>query len=164
MKNETYILVFEGTYRDSDYLSLTWSRLVEYHYFEILLSYSTDGINWSNPVEVYIPKNNGSKSSAPFVLSNDKNQLIISFQTNEDSIKSGFGGDSYSIMKVMISKLDIPIQNINKYSFDALCNNNKSPIEGNSVWNGMMIINNSLYTCSSDNVIKYSESTIIVFS
>ena len=46
--------------------------------------------------------------------------IIISFQTNEDSIKSGFGGDSYSIMKVMISKLDIPIQNINKYSFDVI--------------------------------------------
>ena len=77
MKNGTYILVFEGTYRDSDYPSLTGSRLVEYHWFEILLSYSRDGINWSNPVEVYIPKNNGSKSSAPFVLTNEKNQLIF---------------------------------------------------------------------------------------
>ena len=82
---------------------------------------------------------------------------IISFQTDEDSIKRGFKGDSYSIMKVMISRPGIPIQNINKNSFYALCNNNKSPIGGNSVWNGMMIINNTLYTCSSDNVIKYSE-------
>ena len=80
MKNETYILVFEGTYRDSDYLSLTGSRLVEYHYFEILLSYSTDGINWSNPVEVYIPKNNESLSI--FSKFNEISQRILIFQKN----------------------------------------------------------------------------------
>ena len=160
MKDGTYILVFEGTYRDRDYPLLTGSRLQEYHWFEILLSYSRDGLNWSNPIEVHIPKNNGSKSSAPFVLSNERNQLIISFQTDEDSITSGFEGDSYSIMKVMISKPDIPIQNINNNSFYALCNNNNSPIGGKSVWNGMMIIKNTLYTCSSENLIKYSEIPI----
>ena len=160
MKDGTYILVFEGTYRDRDYPLLTGNKLEEYHWFEILLSYSRDGINWSNPVEVHIPKNNESKSSAPFVLSNERNQLIISFQTDEDSIISGFKGDSYSIMKVMISKPDIPIQHINNNSFYALCNNNNSPIGGNSVWNGMMIIKNILYTCSSNNLIKYSEIPI----
>ena len=164
LKNGTYILVFEGTYRDSDYPSLTGNKLEEYHWFEILLSYSLDGLNWSNPVEIYIPKNNGSKASAPFVLSNDKNQLIISFQTDEDCIKSGFEGDSYSIMKVMISKPDIPIQNINNNSFYALCNNNNSPKGGNSIWNGMMIIKNTLYTCSSDNLIKYSQIPIYKYN
>ena len=160
MKDGTYILVFEGTYRDIDYPLLTGSKLKEYHWFEILLSYSRDGLNWSNPVEVYTPKYNGSKSSAPFVVSNEKNQLIISFQTDEDSITSGFAGDCYSIMKVMISKPNITIQNINNNSFYALCNNNNSPIGGSSIWNGMMIIKNTLYTCSSDNVIKYSKIPI----
>ena len=63
-------------------------------------------------------------------------------------------------MKVMISKPGISIENINKDSFYALCNNNNSPIGGKSVWNGMMIIGNFLYTCSSDNLIRYSEIPI----
>ena len=49
------------------------------------MSYSKDGINWSNPVEIYVSKNNGTKSSAPFILCNDNNQLIVSFQTDEES-------------------------------------------------------------------------------
>ena len=160
MKDGTYIMVFEGTYRDKDYPLLTGKYLNEHHWFEILLSYSKNGINWSNPVEIYVSKNNGTKSSAPFVLSNENNQLIISFQTDEDSYTSGFDGDIYSIMKVMVSRPGITIENINKDSFYALCNNNNSPIGGKSVWNGMMILGNILYTCSSDNIIKYSEIPI----
>ena len=163
MKDGTYVLVFEGTYRDIDYPLLTGRTLKEYVWFEILLSYSKDGINWSNPVEVFTPKNSGSKASAPYVVSNELNQIIISFQTDEDSITSGFKGDSYSIMKVMVSKPGIPIEKINKNSFYALCNNNNSPIGGISVWNGMMVIeNNILYTCSSNNLIKYSEIPLYV--
>ena len=63
-------------------------------------------------------------------------------------------------MKVMISKPDIPIQNINNNSFYALCNNNNSPIGGKSIWNGMMIIKNTLYIWSSENLIKFSEIPI----
>jgi hypothetical protein len=63
-------------------------------------------------------------------------------------------------MKVMISKSNIDIKDINKDSFYALCNNNNSPINGTSIWNGMMIMNNILYTFSSDNLIKYSEIPI----
>ncbi len=47
-------------------------------------------------------KNNGTKSSAPFVLCTENNQLIVSFQTDEDSYNFGYDGDIYSIMKVMI--------------------------------------------------------------
>ena len=60
-------------------------------------------------------------------------------------------------MKVMISKPGIPIEKINKNSFYALCNNNNSPIGGLSNWNGMMLLDNILYTVSSENTIKYSE-------
>ena len=160
MKDGTYILVFEGTYRDRRYPLLTGDYLKEYHAFEILLSYSKDGIIWSNPVEIYTPKNNLSKASAPFVVSTEDNQIIISFQTDEDSLQNGHRGDLYSIMKVMISKPGINIKNINKHSFYAICNSNNSPINGTSIWNGMMIIQNFLYICSSDNTIKYSEIPI----
>ena len=124
------------------------------------MSYSKDGVNWSNPVEIYVSKNNGTKSSAPFILCTDNNQLIVSFQTDEDSYDFDYKGDIYSIMKVMISKPGIPIEMINQDSFYALCNNNKSPIGGVSNWNGMMLFDNILYTVSSDNKIKYSEIPI----
>ena len=160
MKDGTYVLIFEGTYRDRDYPLLTGTFLGHHKWFEIVMSYSKDGINWSNPVEIYVSKNNGTKSSAPFVLCNDKNQLIVSFQTDEESYDFGYDGDIYSIMKVMISKPGIPIENINQDSFYALCNNNNSPIGSLSNWNGMMLLGNTLYTVSSENTIKYSELPI----
>ena len=160
MKDGTYVLIFEGTYRDRDYPLLTGKYLGHHKWFEIVMSYSKDGINWSNPVEIYVSKNNGTKSSAPFVLCNDKNQLIVSFQTDEESYDFGYDGDIYSIMKVMISKPGIPIEEINRDSFYALCNNNNSPIGALSNWNGMMLLGNTLYTVSSENTIKYSEIPI----
>ena len=160
MKNGKFLLVFEGTYRDRRYPLLTGEYLDEYHSFEILLSYSNDGIIWSNPVEIYTSHYNLSKASAPYVVSTDNNQIIISFQTDEDSLPNGYRGDMNSIMKVMISKPNIDIKDINKDSFYALCNNNNSPVNGTSIWNGMMIVNNILYTFSSDNTIKYSEIPI----
>ena len=63
-------------------------------------------------------------------------------------------------MKVMISKPGIPIENLNQNSFYALCNNNNSPIGALSIWNGMMLLYNILYTVSSENTIKYSEIPI----
>ena len=124
MKDGTYVLIFEGTYRDKDYPLLTGKYLGHHKWFEIVMSYSKDGINWSNPVEIYVSRNNGTKSSAPFVLCTETNQLIVSFQTDEESYDFGYDGDIYSIMKVMISKPGIPIEEINKDSFYALCNNN----------------------------------------
>ena len=160
MKDGTYVLIFEGTYRDRDYPLLTGTYLGHHKWFEIVMSYSKDGINWSNPVEIYVSKNNGTKSSAPFVLCNDNNQLIVSFQTDEESYDFGYDGDIYSIMKVMISKPGIPIEEINENSFYALCNNNNSPIGALSNWNGMMLLGNILYTVSSENTIKFSEIPI----
>ena len=40
------------------------------------MSYSKDGVNWSNPVEVFIPKHEGTKGSAPYLCISDNNQLI----------------------------------------------------------------------------------------
>ena len=160
MKDGTYVLIFEGTYRDRDYPLLTGKYLGHHKWFEIVMSYSKDGINWSNPVEIYVSKNNGTKSSAPFILCNDNNQLIVSFQTDEESYDFGYDGDIYSIMKVMISNPGIPIEEIDQKSFYALCNNNNSPIGALSNWNGMMLLGNILYTVSSENTIKYSEIPI----
>ena len=157
MKDGTYVMVFEGTYRREDYRYFTGSSLDEYHPFEIVISYSKDGENWSNPIEIYHGHNKGSKYSAPYICITDSNQLIISFQTDENSVNSGFKGDLYSIMKVIISKPGIPIDQINRDSFFAVINNNKSPIGGASLWSGMMLIGNKIFTCSSGHPILYSE-------
>ena len=60
-------------------------------------------------------------------------------------------------MKVIISKPGITIDKINKDSFFAVSNNNKTPIGGSSLWSGMMLIGNIIYTCSSGHPILYSE-------
>ena len=112
MKDGTYVMVFEGTYRRQSYDYFTGGSLKEYHPFEIVISYSKDGENWSNPIEIYQEHNNGSKYSAPYICIAETNQLIISFQTDENSVNSGFIGDLYSIMKVIISKPGIPIEEI----------------------------------------------------
>jgi len=150
-------MVFEGTYRRKSYVYFTGGELDEYHPFEIVISYSKDGINWSNPVEIYYGHNKNSKYSAPYICITDSDQLIISFQTDENSVNYGFKGDLYSIMKVMISKPGIPIDKIDRDSFFTVVNNNNSPIGKNSLWNGMMLIGNIVYTCSSGHPILYSE-------
>ena len=160
MKDGTYVMVFEGSYRNRDYKIFTESELEEYHQFVIVISYSKDGFNWSNPVEIYHEKNKDSKYSAPYICITKNDQLIISFQTDEDSIKYGYKGDLYSIMKVLISKPGIPIEKINKNSFYAITNNNRSPIGGASLWSGMLLIGNKLLTCSSGHPILYSEIPI----
>ena len=157
MKDGTYVMAFEGTYRRQSYKYFTGGTLNEYHPFEIIISYSKDGENWSNPIEIYHGHNKGSKYSAPYICITEKNQLIISFQTDENSVNSGYIGDLYSIMKVLISKPGIPIEKINADSFYAVINNNRSPIGGASLWNGMMLIKNTLYTCSSGHPILFSE-------
>ena len=157
MKDGTYVMVFEGTYRRQSYKYFTGGSLDEYHPFEIVISYSQDGVKWSNPVEIYHGNNNGSKYSAPYICITETNQLIISFQTDENSVNSGYIGDLFSIMKVLISKPGIPIERINADSFYAVTNNNRSPIGGSSLWNGMMLIKNIIYTCSSGHPILFSE-------
>ena len=160
MKDGTYIMVFEGTYRGRDYQYFTGGKLEKYHPFEIFISYSKDGEKWSNPIEIYNGHNKDSKYSAPFICVSESEQIIISFQTDENSINSGFKGDLYSIMKIMISKPGIPIEQINKESFFGVSNNNNSPIGGASLWSGMLLIGNIIYTCSSGHPILYSELPI----
>ena len=158
MKDGTYVLVFEGTYRDSDYHSYTGEpSLSEYHPFEIMLSYSKDGVNWSNPVEIYTPHNNRSKSSAPFICVTDDDRLVVSFQTDEDAVLSDKVGDSYSVMKCMISKPGVKIEDIRQDSFYGVNNVNNTPVGSGSLWNGMMLLGNKLYTCSTGCRLRVSE-------
>ncbi len=158
MNDGTYVMVFEGTYRDNEYQMLTGEdQLEENHPFEIVFSYSKDGVNWSNPVEIYTPHNHRSKSSAPYICVTDDDRLIVSFQTDEDAVNSGKIGDPYSVMKCMISKPGIKVEDIKQDSFYAINNVNDTPVGSASLWNGMMLLGNKLYTCSTNCKIRVSE-------
>ena len=69
-------------------------------------------------------------------------------------------GDPYSVMKVMISKPGIKIEDINVDSFYAITNVYKSPIGTNSLWNGMRLIGNKLFAVSSGHNILYADIPI----
>jgi len=70
-------------------------------------------------------------------------------------------GDFFSVMKVIISKPGIKIENINIDSFYGLTNVNKNQIGTNSLWNGMMLIGNKLFAVSSDyNLLDLNKKVI----
>ena len=56
------------TIKDKIYVLIT-----KYLKIEIVNSYSKDGINWSNPVGIYVSQNNGTKYSPPVVFYDDNN-------------------------------------------------------------------------------------------
>lgn len=152
MHDGTYVLVFEGTYRDRENPA---------HPFEILLSYSKDGKNWSNPVEIYVPSGSGTKASAPYVCVTEDDRLIVSFQTDEDCYAAGKGiGDGVSIMKTMISD-GTPIEKINVNSFYTAANVFGTQPGKSSLRNGMMLSKNKIYCCSGTDGAVYINSSDI---
>lgn len=152
MHDGTYVLVFEGTYRDRENPA---------HPFEILLSYSKDGENWSDPVEIYVPSGSGTKASAPYVCVTEDDRLIVSFQTDEDCYAAGKGvGDGVSIMKTMISD-GTPIDKITADSFYTAANVFGTKPGKSSLWNGMMISDNTIYCCTGTDGAVYINSSEI---
>jgi len=134
-----YVIIIESSkYRNS------------YHPFVIQLLYSDDGINWSNPVDVYIPTSKNSKAAAPGIIEiPSTNQLVISFQTDEDATKKG---DSYSVMKTIYStvsfkelKENIKSGNSITNKFSSSENIFKTPNGASTVWTGIHYKNGWLY-------------------
>ena len=140
MKSGEYVVVFEGMYRnqpETDSIP-----------FVVLMAYSMDGVNWSAPIEVYVPKGHGTKAAAPYVCVTDDNRLVVSFQTDEDCFAAtGKVGDGVSVMKCVISD-GTPIQKMDRTHF--------CPAQdvfflkpGNAgLWNGMMYHEGILYCVS----------------
>ncbi|GEM_PF-2033626 len=143
-----YVSVIEGTYRRRQ----DWGS----HPFIILMSLSKDyGQTWSTPKEVYVPRYDTTKASAPYVVATEDDRLIISFQTEEDCSMAGLIGDKHpdavSVMKVMISD-GTPVDEIvgNENFYDAVNPFNAPPGSCTS-WNGMMIADNELWCCTGSN-------------
>lgn len=140
LSDGTYVLVVEGTYRRS---SSNGNNP-----FIILLSYSKDGINWSTPKEIYVPKGSGSKASAPYVCVTSDDRIIVSFQTDEDCVRANKGfGDSVSIMKTIISD-GTPIEEIDKNSFSEAVNVFGLNPGNLASWNGMYMHEDRIYCVS----------------
>ena len=118
---------------------------------------SKNGFDWPNPIKISNKKTEDSKYSATYFCITKDAQLIISFQTDEYDITSGFKGDLYPIMKVLISKSGIPIEKINKNTSYAITNIKKSPIGGSNLRSGMMVLGHKIFTCSSGHPILFSE-------
>ena len=69
--------------------------ITKYLKIEIVNSYSKDGINWSNPVGIYVSQNNGTKYSPPVVF-----YMTIIIKIDENSYNSGYDGDIHTIINI----------------------------------------------------------------
>ncbi len=139
-KTGEYVVVFEGTYRDQPETDSIR--------FEILMAWSKDGINWSAPSEVFVPKGRGTKASAPYVCVTDDNRLAVSFQTDEDCFAAtGKVGDRVSVMKCVISD-GTPIQKMDRTHFSPAQDVFFLKPEEAGLWNGMMYHQGVLYCVS----------------
>ena len=140
MKTGEYVVVFEGMYRDQPETDSIR--------FEVLMAYSTDGVNWSAPIEIYVPKGRGTKAAAPYVCVTDDNRLVVSFQTDEDCFAAtGQVGDHVSVMKCIISD-GTPIQNMDRTHFGPAQDVFFLNAGEAGLWNGMMYHQGVLYCVS----------------
>ena len=136
LSNGTYALVIESSkYRNNN------------HPFVIQLLYSKDGINWSNPKDIYIPSSKGSKAAAPGIAELSNGQIVISFQTDEDSNKKG---DNFSICKTIYSDgTNIELLTNNNFSKPEKVFNNTT-----GMWPSIHYNKNYLYVAGGSNFKK----------
>ena len=157
LSNGTYVLVVEGTYRDNTLPSGSArtkddkGNTIETHPFEILLSYSKDGITWTDPVEIYVPKGEGTKASAPYICVTEDDRIIVSFQTDEDAAaEKNLRGDGVSVMKTIISD-GTPVENLTAANFYESQNPFFAPAGTVTSWNGMMEKDGYIYCVTGTN-------------
>ena len=127
--------------------------------FVIQALVSSDGVNWSEPVDVYIPKTKKSKAAAPGIVELPTKQIVISFQTDEDKSNKG---DQYSVQKTITSTTDInDIVNAIKSgtSITNKFSQSDDVFKGSSTtWGGIYYKNNWLYIAAGGSGSKYSGS------
>ena len=142
LSNGTYALVIESSKYSNNG-----------HPFIIQLLYSLDGVNWSEPKDIYIPYSWGKKAAAPGIAELPTGQIVISFQTNEDYTgvitDSNKDSDGVNGMKTIYSD-GTYITKLTKDYFskaEYVLSNNRG------VWTGIYYYNRYLYA-GVNNVIK----------
>lgn len=146
LKSGKYAMVIESTkYRDNGYP------------FVIQMLTSDDGVNWSEPCDVYIPSEKGSKAAAPGICETDDGLIFVTFQTDEDKEEKG---DSTSIAKIICIK-ESKLKRIAPYKFSSAAKIFPDEYDGRSVWGGIYTDGeNILYSAGTPkgaicNVMKY---------
>ena len=100
------------------------------HPFVIQLLCSADGRTWTEPVDIFIPKTDGSKAGAPWIAELPDGRLVVSFQTDEDKAVKG---DRTSVMKTMLSD-GTPAMNLRQDSFSTAETVFDVPEDAGALW------------------------------
>ena len=132
LKNGEYVCVIEGT-----------QNAQQGFLFVICILYSSDGKNWSEPVEIYRPTTQSSKASAPGVVELPNGRLVVSFQTDEDSPVKG---DGASVMKTILSD-GTDVKKLSRSAFTPSQSVFGSQ-DVNSVWSGISFFDGTLYAAA----------------
>ncbi len=112
--------------------------------FCVKLTWSADGKKWSTPVAVMRPTEKGKRCAAPYIVELPTGQLVISCQTDEISKK-----ENVYKMATVVSD-GTPVRKLTEKNFSA--HDYPYPDDRanqNSMWNGMLVTDDYIYTCTS---------------
>ncbi len=112
--------------------------------FAIKLTYSTDGVKWSEPVTVMRAKKSGTVCAAPYIVELPTGQLVVSCQTNE---LEGTPQDVFYMATVISDGTHVSLLTEESFSDHDYVFPKDIPTT-NSMWNGMYVWNGSIYACS----------------
>ena len=123
------------------------------HSFIIQIMFSEDGINWSTPRNIWVPKGNGHYAGAPFIVTLPDGRIAVSFQATEGSGMPIYDNNvNSSVMNVIISNKPIGYgdkDTIEQGDFERIYFN---PFDdhknAHSIWPGMHVHNGKLYCCA----------------
>lgn len=119
--------------------------------FAIQLTYSEDGVEWSDPVTVMRPAKAGGDCAAPYIVELPNGQIVVSCHTNELNQSEKELSDNALYMCTVISD-GTPVsllteKNFSEHSYPLY--DNPTGSLSSYVWNGMYVYGYYLFTCSN---------------
>ena len=112
--------------------------------FAVKLTYSTDGVKWSEPVTVMRAKKSGTVCAAPYIVELPTGQLVISCQTNE---LEGTPDNVFCMSTVISDGTPVSLLTEKNFTDHDYVFADQTP-SASSMWNGMYVWNDSIYACS----------------
>ncbi len=109
--------------------------------FMIQMLFSEDGLTWSEPKDIYVPKTKGSKAAAPWIVQTDDGRLVLSFQTDEDKEEKG---DAVSVSK-LISARESDFSKLGRGSFSSARKLFPDEYDAFSMWGHLATNGETLY-------------------
>ena len=122
------------------------------NHFCVQLSWSEDGVNWSDPVAVMRPNEKAYACAAPYIVELPTGQLLISCQTKERGI------DVTQMATCLSDGTNVRcITEENFYEHDYPTVIKSTFANRDSSWNGMYVYKNYIFTCSAGVIINRYE-------